>query len=96
MATSIKNFMDEDGRIKQWPAKHALKAEVLSYLAEKFETGVDYTEHDVNAIVSRWHTFGDYFLLRRALVEAGLLCRPPDGSRYWKPIREESNDPPQA
>ncbi len=84
MAAQLQNFLDEEGRVKQWPAKHALKREVVAYLAEKFDAGVDYTEHEVNAIVAQWHTFGDYFLLRRALVEDGWLCRLRDGSRYWK------------
>lgn len=81
---ALEHFLDEEGRVKQWPAKHARKQEVLLYLAEKFDAGRDYAESDVNGILNQWHTFGDYFLLRRALVEAGYLCRLRDGSRYWK------------
>ncbi|RFZ77203.1 DUF2087 domain-containing protein [Lacrimispora amygdalina] len=28
------------------------------------------------------------FLLRRELIDKGLLRREPDGSRYWKPESE--------
>ena len=70
--------------MKLWPAKHAAKEEVLAYLAEKFEFGSDYTEHEVNAILAGWHTFEDFFLLRRELVESGWLLRLANGSRYWK------------
>ena len=84
MTQGIERFLDEEGRLKQWPAKQAMKAEACKYLAEKFAFDTDYTEQEVNAIVASWHTFGDYFLLRRALVENGDLCRKPDGSRYWK------------
>ena len=60
------------------------KLAVLEYLAEKFDKDKDYTEKEVNHIIESWHTFGDYFLLRRGLVDYKLLCRTPDGSRYWQ------------
>ena len=86
---SIAMFLDEVGRIKQFPAKWEAKRAVLAYLAEKFSCDRDYTQKEVNAIISDWHTFGDYFLLRRELIDAQLLCRERDGSRYWK---EKSED----
>ncbi|HWR23298.1 MAG TPA: DUF2087 domain-containing protein [Feifaniaceae bacterium] len=84
MPQNMQRFLDEDGRLKQWPAKQAMKEEACAYLAAKFDPDTEYTEQEVNAIVASWHTFGDYFLLRRALIESGCLCRKPDGSRYWK------------
>ncbi len=77
------HFLDENGRIKELPQKHKTRVAVLEYLSEKFEPGRDYTEQEVNAVCSQWHTFGDYFLLRRELVDNGLLCRERNGSRYW-------------
>ena len=61
----IKGFTDEEGRVKIWPAKKDKKLLILGYIAGKFETGRDYTEKEVNAVIERWHTFGDYFLIRR-------------------------------
>lgn len=84
MAKGIEQFLDEKGRLVQWPAKRALKEEVCAYLAGKFQPGRNYTEHEVNAVISGWHTFGDYFLLRRELVESGWMLRLQDGSRYWR------------
>ncbi len=86
---SITMFLDNEGRIKQFPAKGEAKRAVLTYLAEKFSCGRDYTQKEVNAIISDWHTFGDYYLLRRELIDAGLLGRVRDGSRYWKEKPEE-------
>lgn len=83
--TGIERFLDASGRITQLPQMAIPRAAVLGYLAEKFETGGTYTEKAVNAVCMQWHTFNDYFILRRALVDSGLLCRKPDGSRYWKP-----------
>ena len=88
MAQDITRFLDENGRLKQLPAKHAARLDAYAYLAEKFEFGKEYSEHDVNAIVSQWHTFGDYFVLRRGLVESGYLGRLSNGSKYWK-IKQE-------
>ena len=84
MAQGIERFLDEDGKLKQWPSKQAPREEVFSYLAEKFEPGRDYTEHEVNAILSSWHTFGDLFILRRGMIESGWLKRMRVGSRYWR------------
>lgn len=83
----LERFIDEEGKIKQLPAKKEPRLVVLGYLAEKFEAGRDYTEKEVNAIIEGWHTFGDYFLLRRELIDSGLMRRERDGSRYWKEKR---------
>ena len=89
MAKDINNFFDEEGKLTQWPAKRAMQDAALARLAQLFEPGRDYTELEVNAILGGAHTFGDYFLLRRGLIESRWLCRTPDGSRYWKnPDRE--------
>lgn len=53
-------------------------------LAEKFETGKQYTEAEVNAILDAWHLFGDPALLRRELISVGWLKRSRDGSTYWR------------
>ena len=81
----ISQFLDDEGRITQLPRKQKPRLAVLLYLSEKFEPEQAYTEQQVNAICGQWHTFGDYFLLRRELVDHHLLCRERDGSRYWRP-----------
>lgn len=88
MAKKIDHFLDEDGKLKQLPAKYAMKLLAYDYLADKFEKGVEYSEQEVNAVLSSWHTFGDYFTLRRGMVDSGRLMRLTDGSKYWK-IKEE-------
>ncbi len=92
MSERLNRFLDEDGKLKQWPAKQMIKEEACAYLAQKFEYDRDYTEHDVNAIIASNHTFGDYFLLRRSLIESGYLCRTPNGSRYWKNKEKQENE----
>ena len=74
----------EGEQIRQLPVKEAHKLPVLKYLASRFEIGMEYTEAQVNAIIDDWHTFGDYFVLRRELIDNGLLKRLPNGSKYWR------------
>jgi hypothetical protein len=85
----LERFIDEEGKIKQLPSKKDARLVVLAYLASKFEAGRDYREKEVNAIIDGWHTFGDYFLLRRELIDSGLMKREQDGSRYWKDKQAE-------
>lgn len=80
----LTRLIDPTGKITRWPKKPAERTAVLEYFASKFETGKDYTEMDVNAVIGSWHTFSDNSGLRRELITAKLLNRTPDGKRYWK------------
>ena len=84
--TEIDAFLDRDGRLTHLPMKKEIRQLVLSYLAEKFLFGEAYTEKQINHIISEWHTFNDFFLLRRELVDYKYLHRTRDGSRYWREI----------
>lgn len=86
----ISPFLDGEGRVVQLPKKQAKRLAVLNYLAQKFQPGRIYTEREVNDLCLRWHTFDDYFLVRRSLVEGQLLARRDDGSAYWRPAPEET------
>lgn len=81
----IRRFLNDSGKITQLSQKIIFRVATLRYLAEKFETNRYYTEKEVNSICEEWSTFGDFFILRRELIDNGLLCREPDGSCYWKP-----------
>ena len=84
MKNDISRFLDDKDRIKIWPSKKEMKFEILNYLAAKFEYGQFYKEKEVNSIIENWHTFGDYFLLRRGLIDYRFLSRTKDGARYWR------------
>jgi hypothetical protein len=86
-ADDLKPYLDDDGRIREWPSARNRKAAqtlVLDYLIGKFAYGYIYTEREVNDLLNRYHTFGDPALLRRELISWGLLGRLPDGSQYWR------------
>ena len=77
-------YLNPDGSIKQLPNQPAKLRVILEYLAQAFSQGIDYTEKEVNTILKRFHN--DFSGLRRDLIDAGLLSRESDGSRYWKPL----------
>lgn len=90
-AIDISVYLDSEGKIKQYPAQEKKKKLVVEYLAGKFEEDRIYTEKEVNAIINQWHTFGDYFILRRMLIEYGFMGRKPNGSEYWVIKRQEKD-----
>ena len=75
-------YLNADGSIKQLPLQPGKLRVILEYLVQAFEPNVNYTEKEVNAIIKRFHE--DFSGLRRDLIEAGLLARESDGSRYWR------------
>lgn len=80
---NIAIFLDDTGRITQIPVPRRTKLPVLAYLASKFEEDRIYSEKEVNAIIAAWHTFGDYFILRRLLIDYSFLDRTANGAKYW-------------
>jgi hypothetical protein len=77
----LKSHLNPDGSIRQIPAPPKLQV-VLKYLVQFFEFNTNYTEKEVNAILKRFNE--DTAGLRRDLVDANLLARISDGSRYWR------------
>lgn len=78
----LRAFLDPDGSLQSIPVAGAKLKIILDYLIAAFEPGADYTEKEVNALLRRFHS--DTATLRRLLVDAGLLRREADGSRYWR------------
>ena len=81
--TILRNFLDDELRLKAYPTKRKLKDASLYYLASKFEPKKEYTEKEVNELLNRWHTFEDAALLRRELYDLRFLGREINGSKYW-------------
>lgn len=79
----LKNFLDDEKRLKAFPAKRKMKVYALFYLAGKFEEGKRYSEPEVSDLLDQWHTFHDPATLRRELYNGRFLNREPNGSVYW-------------
>ena len=86
---NISAFVDEEGKIVQLPAQSRTKIPVLAHLAGKFEKKRIYSEKEVNDVINAWHTFGDYFILRRLLIDYNYLKRTPNGAEYWVAHQED-------
>lgn len=78
----LRPFVDDDGRLTQWPVRQKIQRMAAAYLATKFEPGREYAEREVNELLTGWHTFGDWALLRRILFDWRHIDRERDGSRY--------------
>lgn len=83
----LKNFLDQQGQLTRWPAKSKIQMLALKYLAKQLEWDRQYTEPEVNELLTKFHTFKDAALLRRELYMKHFLDRKSDGSAYWKTRR---------
>jgi hypothetical protein len=78
----LKAHLNADGSIRQISNQPAKLRVILNYLIQAFAPGTNYTEKEVNQILRRFHE--DTAGLRRDLVDAKMLDRISDGSRYWR------------
>ncbi len=78
----LRSHLNADGSIKQVPSQPAKLKVILDYLITSFEMNANYNEREVNTILRRFNE--DTAGLRRDLVDAGMLNREGDGSRYWR------------
>lgn len=77
----IKNYMDENGAVKTYPAKEKKKIIVLAEIVKNFSKGRKYSEKEINSMLKR--IYEDYATIRRALIEYGFIERTNDCSSYW-------------
>lgn len=78
---TIETYMDENGAIKQFPAREKKKIILLGEIIKNFKSDTEYTEMEVNRILQRIYSI-DYPTIRRALIEYGFMDRSNDCSIY--------------
>jgi hypothetical protein len=83
-ADRVLRLIDPQGRLLRWPSRRSEQVLALWCLWLPFDGKRRYSEREVNEVINRHHAFGDHCLLRRELVEAGLLARTPGGAEYRK------------
>lgn len=91
LARKFMALFDAEGQLVRWPTSRPLQILMLWYLWGRFDRRRSYQERDVNRLLNQHHRFGDPALLRRELVELGLLSRTDDCRDY----RRLSVLPPQ-
>jgi len=82
-STDPVDALFRDGRLVAIPRPGPRRRALLTRLADRFEPGRVYTEREVRATLTAVHD--DHALLRRALVDEGLLERSADGRSYGRP-----------
>ena len=75
----LDRFFD-DGRLVLMPTRRAKRLVVLDQVAQRFELGRTYPEHEVNAVLAQIHP--DVAALRRYLVDEQFLTR--EAGVYWR------------
>jgi len=76
----VQKFV-RDGRIERYPMKPAERLEVLRWVVGELDSG-PWSEAELGDRLGVFHD--DIAGLRRYLVDAELLERAPDGSRYFR------------
>ncbi len=80
----VRGTFMEGERIKQLPASRKKRRVLLDWLVERFEHDREYTELQVNEVLLVHHW--DSAMLRREMVECGLLSRSRSIYRRPRPV----------
>lgn len=73
---------DQNAVLVRWPKRQSDRNLCLWLIWSLFPAGESLTEAEVNAFLVARHAFGDPALLRRSLVDLGLVWRTRNGSEY--------------
>lgn len=88
----LRHF-DEAGRLIRWPNKFNEQATCLWVLWSRLPARESMTEQGISRQLDAMHSFRDFALLRREMVEQGLVSRTQDCRDYR---RIERQPPPDA
>lgn len=78
----LKKYLKVDGTLKQIPPMGNKLLIILNFIVDVFDFDTKYTEKEVNMILRCFHL--DTALLRRYLVDHGLMARDGYGTKYWR------------
>lgn len=81
-------YFGPEGRLTRWPSKYSHQVPCLWVIWSRIPARRDFTEREVNAMITAQHDFGDYALLRRELVNHKLMERTIDGRVYRRLERQ--------
>ena len=87
----IRHF-DADGIMVRWPAKTNHQSLCLWVIWSRIPADQRFSEHEINQFITAGHSFGDYAILRRSLVNAHMLARTPDGKLYRRIEKQPDPD----
>ena len=76
----LKDFFNSDGSLRQLPMQRKKFLVVLKHIVKDIESGCEYTEKQINALLKRWHP--DTASLRRGMIDFRLMERK--SGIYWR------------
>jgi hypothetical protein len=88
----LRRCFDAEGRLLRWPARTQVQHQVLWVLWSHLPQGEAMTERQISDRLNRWHLFGDAAIIRRTLLELGLVSRKPDCTDYRRVERKPPPD----
>ncbi|MBL9049601.1 MAG: DUF2087 domain-containing protein [Tabrizicola sp.] len=89
---TLRRCFDAEGRLTRWPARTSVQHQVLWVLWSHLPRGEPMTERQISDRLNDWHLFGDAAIIRRTLLELGLVTRTTDCREYR---RVEQKPPPE-
>ena len=89
----VLRHFDAEGRMVRWPGRTNHQDLCLWAIWSAIPADERFSEGEINRFINDAHLFGDHAILRRSLVDAGMLTRTPDGRIYR---RIEKQPPPDA
>jgi hypothetical protein len=89
----LKKYFPEgtDGKLSTFSMQEKHKVIVLREIVKHFESGLTYTEKELNEILKEIYEY-DYVAIRRYLIEYGFMDRKDDCSLYWVKEAPEKQD----
>ncbi len=88
----LAKYFDANGFLIRWPNTFSIQDACLWVLWSRLPARVVMTERELNDRLKAEHRFGDHAILRREMVEHGLLKRPLDCSTYERVERQPTFD----
>lgn len=85
-------YFDSEGQLTSWPSRFAVQTLSQWVFWSRIPRGNVYTEREISEAIKAWHRFGDHAIIRRAMVDAGMLERRNGGREYR---RVERMPPPE-
>lgn len=88
----LTRYFDAKGVLSRWPSKFSHREPCVWVLWSRLSPREVYTEQQINQLLQANHLFGDHVLLRRQLIDLGLVTRTADGREYRRVERRPSAD----
>ncbi len=80
--TRLARLFDSAGRLLRWPGKRGMEEPCLWVVWSRIAPRQTYSEVSLNELLNTLHAFGDHPLVRRGLIDCGMMTRTADGREY--------------